>query len=572
MCNLRIGLFKLGKRLVDRFESLLGLMIFDCLVRLSRVLLSYGGIIMCLDGCPLGGIAHGYWENAAVVFDTVLPAHRVVIGSKRTYSIDIREFVVTENNALLARTIHDDLLPFANTLDKRGAERFRERGLGSYDFRARVIVGWVLKNVRYVAKKGNDPWQFSAETLAIRSGDCEDIAFLVASLLLASGVSGYHVRLALGEVEDVRGNRFDHAWVLYKSEAGTWRLVEPLVKRHAELSAGGPRKASKPQKRPPRAAPSHYAGGLFYRAWYLLNADHLWAVPQHNHPGSLAAVVRRRWSRMNPKFAGEAHKQIVESALADVASPELMGYLRGRFKNLIVATVDESDWVNPLAPSTTPYNPLDHFDNGCVDESWDLVQRRLGTFADSKRQNFEAFAQAIHGIADFYAHSSYLHFALRDGSQVNRGATPYPGRRALEQNPEKYFHDNPSYGSEDSPGVVNMDLHRFSKNTKLWRGSIDDAIAHWDNRLISGRYAQDASDALGSTVDSIIEKLNTLPAKWRQPERGALPHHDEMAIDGPDRSQAHQLYDAASYRSQYERRMATAVRHVRQAFLDGTAY
>ena len=104
------------------------------------------------------------------------------------------------------------------------------------------------------------------------------------------------------------------------------------------------------------------------------------------------------------------------------------------------------------------------------------------------------------------------------------------------------------------------------------RGSSDDAIARGDNQLISGRYAQDRSDAQGSIVDSNIAKLNTLPAKWRQPERGALPHHDEIAVDAPDRSAAHKLYDVANYRSQYEWRMATAVRHVRQAFLDGTAY
>src|SRR5205823_2530775 len=122
-----------------------------------------------------------------------------------------------------------------------------------------------------------------------------------------------------------------------------------------------------------KAKAAHFSGGLHYRPWYLLNAEHLWAIPEHGHPGSLAAVARRKWSRMSPKFAGETHQLIVESALSDVAPADLMSYLRHRFKNLIVATVDASDWVNPLAPSSTPYNPLDHFDNGCIDESWALV-------------------------------------------------------------------------------------------------------------------------------------------------------------------------------------------------------
>jgi hypothetical protein len=528
---------------------------------------------MCLESCPLGGIANQSWQDAQVVHQTVLPSHRPVVGSRRTYAIDVREFVVTDKNALLAQTLNNDLSLFAKTLDKRGGERFRERGPGCFDFRARVIVGWVLQNIRYRVKGGRDAWQFAEETLALRSGDCEDIAFLVASLLLASGISGYHVRVALGEVEDAQGRRFDHAWVLYKSEAGAWRLVEPLVSRHGEIRTAVPlRKAAAPRKSNTRQRPPRYSGGLTYRAWYLLNADHLWEIPQQGHPGSLSAVARRSWTRMNPKFAGETHKLVVESALSDIAPPELMNYLRGRFKNLLVATVDESDWVNPVAPSQTPYNPLDHFDNGCIAESWVLVARRLDAFVSSGRQDHESFAQAIHGIADFYAHSSYLHFASIDGSRTNRGARPYPGRQTFETDPDSYLSSTPSYGPLDVPDLTDFDLHRFSKNARLWTGTADDAIAYWEDKLISGRYAQDKTDAQGSIVDRNIERLNTLPAKWRQPQRGALPHHDEIAVDSPERPSAHRLYDDATFRLQFQWRVATAIRHVRQAYIEGTPY
>jgi len=525
---------------------------------------------MCLETCALSGISSAVWEDAEVVFDVVLPSQRPVVGGTRNYDIDVREFLVTRKNAVVARTLERDLLPFADTLAPRGSEKFRARDIGSFDFRARVVVGWVLANVGYVTKAGRDPWQFPDETLSLRTGDCEDIAFLVASLLLASGVSGYHVRVALGAVRDAQGNEFDHAWVLYKSEAGTWRLVEPLAARHAVPSTPAKYAVEQQRVEPPSELPL-FPTGLHYRAFYLLNADHLWAVPADGHPGSLQAVAARNWRRMNPKFAGEQHKLIVESALADIAPPDLMAFLRGRFKNLLVATVDASDWVNPLAPARTPYDPLDHFDNGCIDESWALVEQRMAAFR-SNAQDFLSFAEAVHGIADFYAHSSYLHFAPLQVNGPDRSAQPYPGKAALARDPDRFFNDPPSYGPIDLPGATDFDLHRFSKNKALWTGKLDDAIAFYGGKLISGRYGQDKSDAQGSLLDASIEKLNVMPAKWRQPERGALPHHDEIAVDAPDRSNAHRLYDAATYANQFRWRVASAIRHVRQAYLAKAPY
>ncbi|MFI5309450.1 MAG: hypothetical protein ACHQ53_18990, partial [Polyangiales bacterium] len=42
-------------------------------------------------------------------------------------------------------------------------------------------------------------------------------------------MSGYHVRVALGQVVTIGGHAHDHAWVMYKSEAGRWTLLEPLL-------------------------------------------------------------------------------------------------------------------------------------------------------------------------------------------------------------------------------------------------------------------------------------------------------------------------------------------------------
>jgi hypothetical protein len=65
------------------------------------------------------------------------------------------------------------------------------------------------------------------------------------------------------------------------------------------------------------------------------------------------------------------------------------------------------------------YDSRDHFDNGFINEGWQRVQERLGAF-QQQRTDFDQFAYAAHGISDFYAHSSYLHFA-----RIARGrATP----------------------------------------------------------------------------------------------------------------------------------------------------
>ena len=525
---------------------------------------------MCLATTPIAGVASGLWENAAVVFDTIVPSQRPVVGGKRRYDIDVRQFVVTENNAVLRRTLHAEVEAYAASLDPDGRERLRERGPGCFDFRARAVVGWVLRTIRYAAKDGRDPWQFPDETLTLRRGDCEDIAFLVASLLLVSGVSGYHVRVALGKVVDAAGNRHDHAWVLYKSESGTWRLVEPLAVRHA-----GARRSPRLRRAAPPGGgePGLAGGGVTYQPSYLFNADHLWAVPHRGHPGSFAKVAAREWRRMSPTFAGDVHRRIVETALEDIASPEVMTYLRGRFRNLLVATVDASDWVDPVAPSRTPYDPLDHFDNGCIDESWQLVEARLSSYQDGGRQDHEALAQALHGIADFYAHSSYGAFGWLGGSPV-RTLRPYPGKAALVADPEPYLRDAPFYGPAPDPNLgFDFDLHRFTTNRALWTGSTRDAIAAWDGRIVSGRYAQSKADAMGGFVERSIEQLNALPSRFATPERGALPHHDEIAVDSADPSQSHRLFrDVATYRQQFQWRVDSAVRHIREAFVSGRAY
>jgi len=70
----------------------------------------------------------------------------------------------------------------------------------------------------------NEYWQLPAETLELRTGDCEDFAILLCSLLRAYGVPPDEVYVACGFGEDkVHG----HAYLVEKWYKDIWRIIEP---------------------------------------------------------------------------------------------------------------------------------------------------------------------------------------------------------------------------------------------------------------------------------------------------------------------------------------------------------
>jgi transglutaminase-like putative cysteine protease len=148
---------------------------------------------MCLDGRAIGGVGRWNWDGDAVVFDTTVPSQRPAVGGKRHYDIDVREFLLTPTNAVIRRTLREKLRPYAASLRKGGDDLFEARIAGAFDFRAHLIERWVAEHVRYLGKQGRDPWQFPDETLTLGAGDCEDRAFVLASLLLGSGLTAGEV-------------------------------------------------------------------------------------------------------------------------------------------------------------------------------------------------------------------------------------------------------------------------------------------------------------------------------------------------------------------------------------------
>jgi hypothetical protein len=127
------------------------------------------------------------------------------------------------------------------------------------------------------------------------------------------------------------------------------------------------------------------------------------------------------------------------------------------------------------------------------------------------------------------------------------------------------------------PSLPPFDLtsNAFSMNTDLWTGTRQQAAAQWAGKLISGRYAQKYDP-----VATFWEGFTSIPTALAQaPDfrtRGALPHHNEIAVDDANRASSHKLYKAKSsgptdrqaYANQFRWRRNTAIRHVQQALAD----
>lgn len=513
---------------------------------------------MCLFHPTVTDLNHWNWAGDRIIFDSIVPASRRPIGrtTGKAYDIDVREFLVSENNAITKRVLTQAMPAF---LEAQGihADAFTRRGPGAFDLRAHLIASYVAATVRYAPSDGHDPWQFPAETLALRSGDCEDIAFLLASLLLASGISGYNVRVALGQVH-VRGargrrQRYDHMWVMYKCEAGHWLLLEPL---HLDAHRA-PTTVRKPVPAAP-ATPPVPIGPTAYRPQFLFNGDHLWEVEGTGETRSFRETLKRSWSRLHPRFAGQVHQTILQTALAGVAPPYVRDALDRHFSRIggIGPVIDDIDNV-----VTRGYDCRDHFDNAFIDAGWQQVQARLAAF-NASNMDLDKFAYAAHGIADFYAHTSYLHFARITGD----AAQPYDPAQ-----PGAGLQRTPDYAAGSDLDLVSG---AFSTNPAVYPGSAADAAATWHGRLISGRYAQkgDAHD-LPEWLTSIPKSLRGTPDFAA---RGALPHHNEIAVDDEQPSAAHTLYrtrpgpgipDRLVYAQQFAWRKQTAILHIRQAFV-----
>ncbi len=476
---------------------------------------------MCLQMTGVRPYQKWHWAGDEIVHDAVIPAaRRIPHTRRRSYPIDIRGFLSIESNAVLRHALHR----MVDQLGAGEARRFVSRGPGSFDFRARVIQGFLSEEVRYLrSARGFDEWLFPEETLARGGGDCEDLAFLLAALLEESGISRTCIRVALGRLVDHQsGEGGFHAWVVYQCEDGGWEILEPASlnrsgraarqARHQKL-ARGPVKGKPRPKTPARR-------DIEYMPHFVFNRDHLWRIRSSERRAAmdftdyLGFRVDRFWKKFDPSFAVKAHEHIFDHALAGVLSTEEIG--RVKHQSFIVD-------VNVLG-----YDPRDHFDFAYIHEGWARVRERLDAGAITE------FGLAAHAIGDFYAHSLYAHCVPPGADGLlplyNPASPPDPACFVYD------FSNLPIPGCTESVAAAN----------DLWQG-----------RLISGQWWRWYT----SYPDELETEAQLAP-------RRCLPDHDAVAVDAGTCPEAHRLYPRVQhYKRQYRLRLEAATRHVRQEAL-----
>lgn len=199
----------------------------------------------------------GYnWSGDAILRDTIMWDKRAVLGSTSVYiPTDIRQWLSSTESEVIIRALQELNLPAA-------------REAGTFDLRAWSVWDYVARSVKYVTDKQScgmeDFWLFPEETLMLHKGDCEDSSFLLATLLLASGISEHCVRVILGKVSSPDGE-YGHAWVVYQSEAGAWCLLESTLD-------------TVPSKLTPADPFTQPGNQYLYQPQFCLNAAHLWSM------------------------------------------------------------------------------------------------------------------------------------------------------------------------------------------------------------------------------------------------------------------------------------------------------
>lgn len=210
------------------------------------------------------------WAGDTIIRDTIMWNKRAVLGFPNVFiPCDIREWITSDQSEVIRQTLREIDLPTA-------------RAAGTFDLRAWKVWKYVAESVEYIPDKQTvgmeDFWFFPTETLTLRKGDCEDSSFLLASLMIASGVSEQCVRVVIGKVVG-SGGSFGHCWVVYQNEDGQWCLLESTLDSVPEaLSLADPLTGEDASQR--------------YEPQFCFNGSHLWTISPSNM--TLAEYVRMR--------------------------------------------------------------------------------------------------------------------------------------------------------------------------------------------------------------------------------------------------------------------------------------
>jgi hypothetical protein len=506
---------------------------------------------MCLELLTIRPYHHWNWSGSQIVHQTKLTIQRILQRDKKIinkFPIDIREFITNQDNAV----IKDEIAKIVKSLPPKDRIKFYKNDQSNFDFRV-ISCLRSLSSISYLQfqgkKKKHEQWQLPEETLELKTGDCEDIAFLIASLLLSSGISDYCVRVAFGKVNYFENgnliNSYDHTWVMYQCENGFWKLVEPLhyirITKESEqnIHNGSPSIIRENTKEKPMIE-------VEYRPQYVFNSKHLWSVDKPQIEENLDQKENQNIEKekdkeflnyiqsatnyfkvFDPGFSIGTHNEIFAEALTGISMVDLQSIIN-------VSMLIDFNTLN--------YDPIEHFDFSYIDEGWKRIEERI------KSKKVEDFAKAIHAIGDFYAHSTYVDIM----------------KNTLKMKPE----DIPIYNAKTLPDISNV-KYNFSAlggmpgsdltgcKVRSNRPEINKAEELWNGKIISGQWWR---------------WFNTIPQDLKNNKdfctRRCIPDHDAIAVDSPvfNPTKNKLCKDNAEYTLQFGIRKKLAIEHIKKVF------
>lgn len=114
---------------------------------------------MCLTQSNIRGLAKWNWDGDVIVHGPVVPSSRPAVGYTRNheYDIDVREFLATEHNALIQKTLREDVAEYVRKLPGGDPVLFQSKESNSFDYRAFVVTLGRLRTRRLQVQKGKRP-------------------------------------------------------------------------------------------------------------------------------------------------------------------------------------------------------------------------------------------------------------------------------------------------------------------------------------------------------------------------------------------------------------------------------
>jgi len=192
----------------------------------------------------------------------VLYEGRPLPGARTAWDMDVRRFIYPPGDAVLARL----LAGFDGDLERARLSMV----VGNADAAAWAIQRFVCRVMSYASDDmigSPEYWLFPGETLALRRGDCEDGAILIASLCRAVGIPAFRIRVAAGLVDPGRGApEGGHAWASFLRADQTWVALDWCYYADPSVAIA---------KKVPIAEKLEYFGGD--RVWFSFNDENAWS-------------------------------------------------------------------------------------------------------------------------------------------------------------------------------------------------------------------------------------------------------------------------------------------------------